>query len=67
MAKQRTAVTKHGTTTPIMTTLYDLIAVLDAHLAPGDEDLITAAVLYLIDTGCLTFLGEHKHCRIVCA
>lgn len=53
--------------TPIITTLYDLIAALNAASAPGEEDLVTAAVAHLCHTGRLRFLDlPHTHV-VVCA
>jgi hypothetical protein len=43
--------------TPIITTLYDLIAALHAASAPGEEDLVTAAVVDLCRTSRLRFLA----------
>ena len=44
--------------TPIITTLYDLIAALHAASAPEEEDLVTAAVVDLCHTGRLCFLAR---------
>jgi hypothetical protein len=42
---------------PIITTLYDLIAALNDVSAPGEEDLVTAAVVRLCQAGYLRFLA----------
>ena len=52
---------------PITTTLYDLIASLNVCAEPGEEDVVTAAVMHLCNTGRVTFLGAHKGCKVVCA
>jgi hypothetical protein len=44
--------------TPIITTLYDLIAALHAASTPGEEELVTAAVMDLCQTGRLRFLAR---------
>jgi hypothetical protein len=44
--------------TPIITTLSDLIAALHAASAPGEEDLVTAAVVDLCHPGRLRFLAR---------
>lgn len=53
--------------TPIITTLYDLIAALSAASAPGEEGLITAAVTHLCHAGRLRFLPLPHTCVVVCA
>ena len=53
--------------TPMITTLYDLIAARSAASAPGEEGLVTAAVAHLCHAGRLRFLAlPHPH-RVVCA
>ena len=37
--------------TRIVTTLYDLIAALHESIEPGEEDLVTAAVVHLVNAG----------------
>jgi hypothetical protein len=44
--------------TPIMTTLYDLMAALNDASVPGEEELITVAVVDLCQTGRLRFLAR---------
>jgi hypothetical protein len=53
--------------TPIITTLYDLIAALHAASTPGEEDLVTAAVVDLCHTGRLRFLALPHTPVIACA
>ena len=50
----------------IITTLYELIAALSADLEPGEETLITATVTHLFNSGRLTFVGQHRQCKVVC-
>ena len=42
----------------IRTTLYDLIAAINVKADPEDEHLVVATVVYLLDTGQVTFLGK---------
>jgi hypothetical protein len=37
--------------TRIVTTLYDLITALHESMEPGEEDLVTAAVVHLVNAG----------------
>jgi hypothetical protein len=53
--------------TPIITTLYDLIAALGAATEPGEEDLVTAAVAHLCHAGRLCFLTLPHIQVVVCA
>jgi hypothetical protein len=53
--------------TPIITTLYDLIAALHAASAPGEADLVTAAVVDLCRTSRLRFLALPPTPVVVCA
>ena len=53
--------------TPMITTLYDLIAVLNAASEPGEEDLVTAAVAHLCHAGRLRFLALPHIPVVVCA
>jgi hypothetical protein len=52
--------------TPIITTLYDLIAALHGAGEPGEEDLVTAAVADLCHTGHLRFLACPNTPVVVC-
>ena len=54
-------------TTPIITTLYDLIAALNEQVEPWEDDVVTAAVVHLCNEGRLRFLGMPKDCEVVCA
>jgi hypothetical protein len=60
LAPDRSAVAveeKTSPRTPLITTLYDLIAALHATSTPGEEDLVTAAVVDLCHTGRPRFLA----------
>ena len=54
-------------TTPIVTTLYDLIAVLNEQVEPGEEDVVIDAVVDLCNTGNLHFLRVPGNYEVVCA
>jgi hypothetical protein len=49
--------------TRIVTTLYDLIAALHDSIAPGEEELVTAAVVHLLHFGRAKFLGRPRRCE----
>jgi hypothetical protein len=50
--------------TGIVTTLYDLIAALNDQHEPGEEDVTTAVVVHLCNTGNLRFLRVHGNCEV---
>lgn len=49
----------------ITTTLYDLIAALNAEVDPEDDALVTAAVVHLINANRARFVGSRKRLTIV--
>jgi hypothetical protein len=49
----------------ITTTLYDLIAALNAEVDPKDDALVTAAVVHLINANRARFVGSRKRLTIV--
>ena len=49
----------------ITTTLYDLVAALNAEVEPEDDALVTAAVVHLINTNRTRFVGSRKRLAIV--
>ena len=51
MAAVETAELDTMETTPLVTTLYDLIAVLNEQVAPWEEDVVIDAVVDLCNTG----------------
>jgi hypothetical protein len=68
VASDRSAIAEETPSqTPIITTLYDLIAALSAASTPGEEDLITAVVADLCQTGRLRFLARPDTPVVVCA
>ena len=44
--------------TRIVTTLYDLIIALHESIEPGEEDLVTTAVVHLLNAGHVKFLDR---------
>ena len=42
----------------IVTTFYDLITALYESIEPGEEDLVTAAVVHLVNAGHVTYLDR---------
>lgn len=52
-------------TTPIVTTLYDLITALNEEVAPWEDDLVTDTVAHLCHTGKLHFLRVSGDCEVV--
>jgi hypothetical protein len=51
--------------TRITTTLYDLVDALRAEVDPEEDDLVTAAVVHLINSGRARFAGSRKTLAIV--
>ena len=49
----------------ITTTLYDLVAALNAEVNPEDDALVTAAVVHLINSHRARFVGSRKRLAIV--
>jgi hypothetical protein len=52
--------------TGIVTTLYDLMVALNDQLEPGEDDVVTAAVVHLCNMGNLHFLRIAGKCEVVC-
>jgi len=50
----------------ITTTLFDLIATLNEAVEPGEEAIVTAAVVHLCNSGRLRFLGLPIDCEVDC-
>jgi hypothetical protein len=48
----------------IRTTLYDLIAALNAEVGADEDDLVIAGVMHLLNTHRLTYTFASKPCRI---
>ena len=53
--------------TTITTTLFDLIVALNDQVKPGEEDVVTAAVVHLCQTGRLRFLRVPQAYTAACA
>ena len=51
---------------PLITTLYDLIAALTEYVEPWEDEVVTAAVVHLCQTGRLRFLSMPTACTLVC-
>jgi len=49
----------------ITTTLYDLVAALNAEVDTEDDALVTAAVVHLINSNRARFVGSRKRLAIV--
>ena len=47
-----------GAPTRMQTTLYDLIAALQDVMAPEEEELMIATVVYFLNTGHITFAAD---------
>jgi hypothetical protein len=52
--------------TTITTTLYDLIEAVSAEVDPGEDDLIIATVMHLLNSGRVKFTGDWRNARVVC-
>jgi hypothetical protein len=51
---------------PLHTTLYDLIAAVDAAASPDEEHAVTATVIHILNTYRVTCRGDFEGCRLVC-
>jgi hypothetical protein len=51
---------------PLRTTLYDLIAAVNAAARPDEENAITATVIHILNTYRVTCLGDFEGCRLIC-
>jgi hypothetical protein len=51
--------------TSITTTLYDLVAALNAEVNPEDDALVTAAVVHIINANRARFIDSRKRLAIV--
>ena len=49
----------------ITTTLYDLVAALNAEVNPEDDALVTAAVVHIFNANRARFIGSRKRLTIV--
>jgi hypothetical protein len=47
--------------------LYDLIAALNEVVEAGEETLVTAAVVHLLNSGRARFAGDHRLIKVVCS
>ena len=52
--------------TPIETTLYDLIAAIAAEVGPHEEQVVTATVVHILNAYRVTCTGNWKGFRLVC-
>lgn len=52
--------------TKFQTTLYDLVAVLNAELSPDEDSLVTATVVHLLNTHRVICTGALQGSRLVC-
>jgi hypothetical protein len=50
---------------PITTTLYDLVEALSAEVDPDEDQLVTAAVMHLINSNRARFVGSRKTLTVV--
>lgn len=51
--------------TRITTTLYDLVEAIGAEVGPGEDELVTAAVMHLINSSRTRFVGSRKTLKVV--
>jgi hypothetical protein len=57
----------HSEAGPIQTTLYDLIEALSQEVEPGEEHLVTAALVHLINSGGVKFVDDWRELRVICS
>ena len=49
----------------IETTLYDLIAAISAEVGPHDDDLVTATMVHLVNSGRVKLTDDSRNLEIV--
>ena len=52
--------------TTVATTLYELVEAISAEVEPGEDDLIIATVVHLLNSGRVKFTGDWRNARVVC-
>lgn len=52
--------------TKFQTTLYDLVAILNAELSPDEDNIVTATIVHLLNTHQVTWTGALQGYRLVC-
>ena len=52
--------------TTIETTLYELVEAISTEVEPGEDDLIIATVVHLLNSGRVKFTGDWRHAKVVC-
>jgi hypothetical protein len=57
-AHRGTGMHEAATLSCLITTLYDVIAAIQDRLSPDDDALVVATVVYLLQSGRLTWLGK---------
>jgi len=50
----------------IQTTLYDLVATLNAEISPDEDNVVTATVVHFLNTHQVTCIGALQGYRLVC-
>jgi hypothetical protein len=66
MLFQNVADTVMSQVTKIQTTLYDLVAVLNAERSPDEDNIVTATIVHLLNTHQVTCTGAMQGYRLVC-
>jgi hypothetical protein len=66
MLLQNVADTVMSQVTKIQTTLYDLVATLNAEFSPDEDNVVIATVVHLLNTHRVTCTGALRGYRLVC-
>jgi hypothetical protein len=66
IAQALTTARQSGSSLPIRTTLYDLVAAINEVIGPDEEDLVPAVVAHLLQTYRVTGFGALAGVRILC-
>ena len=66
MLLQNVADTVMSQVTKIQTTLYDLVATLNAEFSPDEDNVVIATVVHLLNTHRVTCTGALREYRLVC-
>lgn len=66
VANMPAPVQPHPEVSTIHTTLYDLIEAISAEVAPGEDDLVTATLVHLINSGRIKFADDWRDLQVIC-
>ena len=62
---QGKATADETSSTTVQTTLYDLIAAISSEVGPEDDDLVTATVAHLLNSGRVKFTDDPRIIEVI--